>query len=1102
MRHALQCGSVASLLCAALVSVPAVGAHEVSGRVLDERQAPLADVEIQLINLGTALVRRDRTAPDGAFLFESVLSGKYAVAIVHARYAAWRSETFEVLPGIPVSFPPLTMRRLQPALTRPRSGLEEMAIEYGLVREQIEALPILVGSEGRTTVDKLLHLVPGLAPVTALDVDPFTGRAAAVSANGSRSSFINYKLDGASNNAQNRITGAQAATFGPVPEAIESLRVITHTYSARDGRNAGAVVEPKFRSGSQQWHGQMRGYMRPSWNESFGAFDGSRDRVGGWAGGGQAGGPLDRRARTSVFLDAEAWLTNRSHDSLRRVLSDNERRGNFFGFETKPVDPLSGAEFPNAKIPPYRLDPFMQSYLDTLVPRANIEGGWFQSQEELRSHGEVFLGRLDTRTGPLAHYLSHYVYSNRVREPTPEAFTTPPGTVTNRRQVSNHVQYAVSHTATPSLVHSLRLALQRLSSDQRSGHRDFGDASAEDFGFDFADLAPGAVPNVRLWNDSGQLQLHVAPFISAENSVQTTMQLFYDAELRAGRHAVRAGLFAQQGSWPFTNVENAAGSFSFPLPPAPPTRFRGQGLRDLLLGRPGEYRLQTPRSLALQWREFAAYAEAEIRPRRDLKVTLGVRYERQPPGTDRGDRLMTFRAGSQSLRFPESLPNLLFPGDTDPEGNVLPRSTIVTRGRNFSPRIGVAYSPTWTSRAARWVLGESGRSVFRGAYGVFFDHGTFAGSSAAALFQATYPPFSVDNRFILRNPDGAFQAPIQALPTREPSTFRPSVVRYPILVFDPHFENARAEHWNLSWQRLLPGRVFLTGSYLRTRSMRLQQQRELNVFVRNPLRSFGFVRNMRRYSRFDNIRSFQSSGRSRYEAVQLRANRYLHRGLAIDIGYNWSQSFDNGSTVFGDELVGEAWTYSNFDRRHTLTAVWHYNVRLPRRWTERAGWADRWTVSGVWRLRSGLPLDIRQTEDPTYTFQQVGRPDRVGRYTRLDPGTMRTFTQPSGQRLTARFAFDPTAFRAVRPESFHEVRQGTSHRNEYRVAGFQQWDFRVSRPIEAGELVSMELGFDVLNAFGARNWAEPFGNIDSVYFGVTRMAGLGRTVQAALRLRF
>ena len=82
------------------------------------------------------------------------------------------------------------------------------------------------------------------------------------------------------------------------------------------------------------------------------------------------------------------------------------------------------------------------------------------------------------------------------------------------------------------------------------------------------------------------------------------------------------------------------------------------------------------------------------------------------------------------------------------------------------------------------------------------------------------------------------------------------------------------------------------------------------------------------------------------------------------------------------------------------------------------------------------------------------------------------------------------------------MRQGSSRRNEYRMAGFQQWDLRISRLFQAAEQVSVELGFDLLNAFGNRNWAEPFGNIDHVYFGVARMSGLGRTSQAALRLRF
>ena len=1101
MRIAVQYGVVAALLLASTVRASA-NAGVVSGHVLAADQAPIAGVDAQLINAATGQVLRDRTGSDGAFRFEGVISGRYSLALLHDRYAAWRSEPFEVLPGIPVSVPPVALQQLRPGSISPRSGLEEMALEYGLVREQIESLPIVIGSEGRTTVDKLLHLVPGMTPTASPDIDPYSGRAAGVSANGSRSSFINYKLDGANNNAQNRVTGAQAANFGPVPEAIETLRVITHTYSASEGRNAGAVVDPRFRSGTEVWHGQLRGYVRPGWNESLGSFDGSRDSLSGWVGGGQLSGPLSARRKIYAFVDGEGWLTSRRHTSLRRVLSDNERSGNFFGFETMPVDPLSGEEFPNGKIPPHRLDPLMQKYLATFVPESNLEGGWLQATEMLSSHGQVLLTRLDRRSDRLSHHLSHYVYSNSVREPTTEVFTASPGTVANRRQLSNHAQYAVTHAAAPYFVQTLRLGMQRLASDQRRGHRAFGNMAAAEFGFDYASSSPETIPNIRLWHDTGQLQLHVAPFIDSETSVQTTLQIRHEMELRHRGQALRAGLLMQQGAWPFSHSENSAGSFSFPVPPAPPSRFRGQGLRDMLLGRPGEYRLQTPRSLDLRWQEFAAFAEAEIRPWRDLKVTFGMRYEAQPPATDRWDRLMTFREGTQSTRYPKSLPNLLFPGDTDPEGDVLPRSTLLAEGRNVSPRVGIAFSPPWDHRAARWVLGASGRSVFRAAYGVFFDHGTFAGSSAAALFQATYPPFSTDNRFTLRDPAGAFQAPIAALPSEEPATFRPQVVRYPILVFAPHFENARAQHWNASWQRLLPGRVFVTGSYLGTRSLKLQQQRELNTFVHNPIRSFGFVRNMRRFSRFENVRQFESKGSARFKAVQLRAHRYLNRGLALDIGYSWSQSFDDGSTVFGDELVGEDWTYSNFDRRHSLTAIWQYRIRLPRRWADRVPWTDRWSVSGIWRWRSGLPLDIRQTEDPTYTFEEVGRPDRTGTYTVLDPGTVRTYVTERGENVTGRYLFDPTAFLAVRPTSFAEVRQGTSLRNEYRLPGFQQWDLRLARTFETAEWMSIEFGIDLLNAFGNRNWSAPFNNIDHVYFGIARMSGLGRTVQTAIRLRF
>src|SRR5690606_31486348 len=207
-------------------------------------------------------------------------------------------------------------------------------------------------------------------PVEALELDPFTGRASAVSANGSRSSAINYQFDGAPNNAQNRLTGAQAATFAPVPDAVETFRVITHTYSASEGRNAGAVVQASSRTTGDRLHGGLRGFYRP-YGKAIKSYDGANDALTGWDGGGQLGGPLWKKHNLHFFFDAETWKTEQRHDGVYETLSAAERSGDLSALNTAPIDPVTGTAFPNGVIPQDRLSPLMQKYLDAFLPRAN-----------------------------------------------------------------------------------------------------------------------------------------------------------------------------------------------------------------------------------------------------------------------------------------------------------------------------------------------------------------------------------------------------------------------------------------------------------------------------------------------------------------------------------------------------------------------------------------------------------------------------------------------------------------------------------------------------------------------------------------------------------
>jgi hypothetical protein len=251
-----------------------------------------------------------------------------------------------------------------------------------------------------------------------------------------------------------------------------------------------------------------------------------------------------------------------------------------------------------------------------------------------------------------------------------------------------------------------------------------------------------------------------------------------------------------------------------------------------------------------------------------------------------------------------------------------------------------------------------------------------------------------------------------------------------------------------------------------------------------------------------NVRQFESSGSGRYNALQIRANRYLRRGLAFDLGYAWSRSDDNGSSVVGEGLSTENWAVSAYDRRHSFAASWVWEPRLPRSWSSRLSPFDNWTVSGVWRLRSGLPLDIRQREDPTFTFVRVGRPDVTAPFQSLDPAQIRTFTLPDGRTLTGRFAFDPTIFQAVVPTTFAETRPGTLGRNAFRMRGYQQWDVRLSRALNIAEGVAVDFGLDMINVFGNRNWDAPFSTVEDAAFGIVRGEGIGRSYQAVIRLEF
>jgi hypothetical protein len=175
-------------------------------------------------------------------------------------------------------------------------------------RQQIVELPL----NGRQ-YSTLALLSTGIRQSTlAASVDSQGGdaREGSFNANGLRSTFNNFLLDGVDNNsygASNQNFSNQAMQVSP--DALEEFKVVTNNMSAEFGRSGGAVINASVKSGTNQFHGALWEFVRNTKLNAVGFFKPlgnvkpvlRRNQFGG-----VFGGPI-RRNSTFFFLSYEGY---------------------------------------------------------------------------------------------------------------------------------------------------------------------------------------------------------------------------------------------------------------------------------------------------------------------------------------------------------------------------------------------------------------------------------------------------------------------------------------------------------------------------------------------------------------------------------------------------------------------------------------------------------------------------------------------------------------------------------------------------------------------------------------------------------------------------
>jgi len=249
------------LLLAAASTAQDASTGALRGTVADASGARVAGAEVRLISAQTGIERTTVTSQEGAFVFEMLAPGEYAVQVSAPAMALLHRYGVQVEVGGAVEL----------ALGLEVAGSRE-SVTVSAAPPVVETLPAPISSvldqraitelplNGRRFSDLAL-LTPGVTQDPRSLTSATNGDLAFGGIRGFQTSFL---VDGVDDNngffSQER--GRYRAPYQFSNEVIQEFRVSASSYGPESGRSASAVINVVTRSGGNQWHGSLFEFYR------------------------------------------------------------------------------------------------------------------------------------------------------------------------------------------------------------------------------------------------------------------------------------------------------------------------------------------------------------------------------------------------------------------------------------------------------------------------------------------------------------------------------------------------------------------------------------------------------------------------------------------------------------------------------------------------------------------------------------------------------------------------------------------------------------------------------------------------------------------------
>ena len=893
----------------------------IQGTVTDSSGAAVPGAQVKIFSSETGLTRTVTTSDDGNYSASELPPGTYSVTITKAGF---RTAT---LKGVAVS---VSSSARANAMLTPGEIKESVEVnaDIPLVEtssntmggtieaKEVSELPV----NGRDFT-KLLVLVPGATgdPVGSSDSP---GSFGLFSVNGNRGRSNNYLLDGTDMNDgfRNLPSINEAGVFGtpatilPV-DALAEVPVISGG-EAEYGRNSGAIVNLVTKSGTNNIHGTVYGFIRDNMFDARNYFNTKpdpQDKFHNDQFGVSAGGPI---VKDKTFWFA-AYEGQREHGSLPSP-------------GTIPSQADIAAATPVGGINPVIAGILAANPWGTLPAGPNTGGQGIPITFGVPFYNRVdsFIGKIDQHLGKADLLTGRYFFGDSI-----QAF--PLGLVSGGTGAPGF------DTVTPTRVNVVSVSYTKVLTSAllleiRGGYNRFVETfTAQDSSFNPANIGLatlGAGTNSR---DFGMPLILVQGFskfgsnaANPRGRTDNNYQLFGNMTYTKGNHNWKWGY-----EWRRTSID---GFFD--------NGYRGVltfgSLSDFLSGIPSSGRsAQGPSARRTHENNSGLYLQDNWRVTPRLTFNMGLRWDYYGVIGADNNAFSIFNTSTGALVHPSQL----YPKDLN----------------NFSPRLSLAYDLT-----------GKGKTVVRAGWGVFYD-------AFSQDFFAGQLPFNTFNAGPAYN-DILFSFDTVGQIQKNVPVFT-NYAAADVFTVDQKLRTPYIQNYNLNIEHQIASGLAFQIGYVGSSGRKLFRFRDLNQVnpatgtVAFP--AFEFI-NQFESSASSSYNSLQTSLRLR-NWHRLTSTLNYTWGHSIDNASDGQDYVPNASQPDNSFNPAAERASSNFDSRNRVQWFWSYDV--PKLFGPNV-LANGWALNGVVVYSTGQPYNINYLFEGDFngSGEFFGRPDLIG----------------------------------------------------------------------------------------------------------------------------